>query len=209
MRATFSHIFVLVLLLMAGCTAPRFNDPALAGYNPNYPPVIRKVAIPSEYDGKSPVYACEEFAIFDAGKWNDPVKYYDLAASAARRGDIGAQGVLDQERKHSVKQICDDGLVVIKMWLFLGRGESLLFSEGNFRFYFADGSSALDRGVRVNMSDDRYDPHGPLRSYQNHPLKVSRDNIQSGDDAVAVVFLFDREHYGKEVSRVERIGAQN
>ncbi|PLX25355.1 hypothetical protein C0580_02630 [Candidatus Parcubacteria bacterium] len=207
MRAAFLHIFVPVLLLIAACTAPRLNDPALAGYNPNYPPVVKKVAIPSEYDGESPVYSCEDFAIFNAGKWNDPVKYYDLAAAAARNGDPGAQGVLDQERKHSVKQICDDELVVIKMWLFLARGESLLFSEGNFRFYFADGSSALDRGVRVNMRDDRYDPHGPHRSYQNTPLRVSRKNIQSGDDAVAVVFLLDREHYGKEIVRAERIGA--
>ena len=207
MKASLLTIITLSLVFALGCATSHrgFNDPSEEGYDANYPIRLRPVLLPAEYDGMSPICSSESFALFTPSKWKDPQEYYNLAQNAAMKGDWSAQAIVNQEPKDSVKQICDDNLVVLKAWLFLARDRYVIFREGTFRFYFADGTSTLDCGVRVNMSRDLYDPVGDRRSYESYPLKIGREQIISGQDGVAVVFLFDRRYYNKEVVRAELV----
>ena len=214
MRAMQAYILCLLLFVCWGCTiqTSSINDPSRDNYNPNYPVRLPKsTELPREYKGKTTVYYSEEFSLFATGSGRartDPQIWYETVLDDANRGILPAQELLDQEWKHSVKKICDDNLVALGTRIFFSRNGSLVFSEGTFCFYFEDGTNALDRGVRVNMSGERYSTTGTRRSYPRDPLKVSKEQILPDDKCVAVVFLFDREHFGKEVLRVEIVPVQ-
>lgn len=201
------NILIVLLFLCAGLAfagGPMVNIPGTEGYDPNYPPTrVKEVTIPDTYKGVSPAYTTDNVALFFKGQWSDPKEYYDGALAAARGGDPSAQGIIDQDKKHSVGGLCDDNLVGFTGVAYFSKDGSMTFTEGDLIFHFDDGSSSPYKGVRVNMTQKPLDPHAYLRSSRRFPLKVSREQNTPGKDYVAVVFLFDRSFAGKKLQRIE------
>lgn len=198
---------------MCQACAPRqsqVNDPELPGYDPNFPVIRERVFLPEKYMGKNAVFRTNQYAIFcPSSHWLDVDKYLADNKILARAGNRQAKLVLEQDRRHSVEGVQQDGLCALNTGLFLAKDATCTFGEGEFLFYFTDGSSARDRGVRVNMSGNPKNMQGPRRSYQDAPLVVSRKQKYNGKEFVIVVFLFDCAHKGKKVAYAERLSCNS
>lgn len=200
-------LLMSTLLAMLVACSPRgyYNDPADPGYDPNYPTRLRPVELPPERDGEPASYRDDMMSIF-LGEWRDPrplLARVEAAVAAKAPGHERLKArYLDLPGEHSVQGLIDDDLVGLDIELFLGRGVVLSAGEGCFRVLYGDGTSCVDRGVRVDLSPNEDKPR-MRRSRANAPLELRRSLRRAEDAGVRVVLLMPLADLGKDLAGVE------
>lgn len=195
-----------LLAILVACSRPSFyNDPADPGYDPNYPARLRPVELPAERDGQPATYRDETMSIF-LGPWSDPRPFLAKVKASVAAKAPGFERLksryLDLPREHSVQGLVDEELVGLGVELFLGRGVVLSAGEGCFRVHYGDSTSALDRGVRVNMAPGE-EPSKMRRSRADRPLELRRTMRRTDDGGLRVLLLMPLADLDKEVVGIE------
>lgn len=211
MKFFVSLIMLITVLAMTACTPPesaRINIPGTPNYNPNYPPTIVDNSVRLSYKGQDAIYHTDEYSIFDR-QWEDPA---DALRDVREYVTLKKPGYQDLERKvleaqprHSLATIVEDDLVTLVLAIFFTQNSSFTFTEGNFRVSYADGTSSVDRGVRLNTAGDKTKLESMRRSYANAPLKVSRKQQMAGREYVSVYLLLPRKDLNKKVVSIEQV----
>lgn len=207
MRRVLPSAGLLLLVLLTSCAPPPvYNDPDTDTFDPNYPVVRRKLVVPHVYEDQEALLWTPSHSIFFR-TWADPRDSYARAQAAVKQQLPGYESlkrdVLEREPRHALKTVCDDDLVFLVTWVFFGRDEEMQYGKGTYRVIYADDTSSLDQGVRVNMAGNRRQRSAVRRSFTDEPLTVGQAQRNDGERAVPLLLLMPREDLGKEVARVE------